>query len=317
MRDAANPQIGVPLIEYVLGAEALLVDELEAKGLLESPAVRMREFGFQHVCVSREPSQTLALEAARKLIESNHTDPQTIDAIYYVGAMPGGHALLNGDPRSAFNYPVAQLQYELEATRALALGVSQVGCAGMMATVTLARNFLLANQLAERVLCVSSDVLPPGSRREMIYNVVSDGACALLVEKGSATNRILSYRQITKGYYWDFVHKKNEIAAAYFPTARTIIRDTLHDSGSEWSEIAQIVPHNVSLRSWEILLGLLGVSGDKLFADNISKFGHVIAADNWMNLRDISNSGKLVSKDKVIMFTFGFGANWSCMVLEH
>lgn len=317
MPGSAQTSVGVAAIEYVLGRETVSVDELEARGLLDTPAVRMREFGFRCVRVSRQSQHELAFEAAGQLIENSHTDPRTIDAIYYVGATPDSHAVMNGDPRSAFHYPAAQLQYELEMTRAIALGVSQAGCAGMMAAVTLARNFLLSNQFAERVLCVSSDVLPAGSRREMIYNVVSDGACALLVEKGSSTNRIMGYRQITKGYYWDFLHKKNEIAAAYFPTARTIIRDCLGSCGLEWPALARIVPHNVSLRSWEILLALLGVSSEKLFADNIAKFGHVIAADNWMNLRDVSNDGGLASGDKVLLFTFGFGANWSCMILEH
>lgn len=317
MFDKPQTSIGVPAIEYVLGSETVSMEELEAQGLLETPAIRMREFGFQYVRISREPSYTLALQAARNLIEVGRTDPHTIDAIYYVGATPDSHALMNGDPRSVFHYPVAQLQYELEMTRAVATGISQAGCTGMLAAVSLARNFLLANQSAQRVLCVSSDVLPPRNRREMIYNAVSDGACALLVEKGSSTNRILSYRQITKGYYWDFVNKKNEIAAAYFPTARTIILDSLLDSGIDWPALTRIVPHNVSLRSWQILLGLLGVGGEKLFADNIAKFGHVIAADNWMNLRDASSTGRLTPKDKFLLFTFGFGANWSCMILEH
>jgi 3-oxoacyl-[acyl-carrier-protein] synthase III len=317
MLDNSQTSVGVPSIEYVLGSETVSIEELEARGLLETSAMRMREFGFRYVRVSSESSYTLALQAARNLIETSRTDPRTIDAIYYVGATPDSHALTNGDPRSAFHYPVAQLQYELEMTRAVATGISQVGCAGMMAAVLLARNFLLANQSTQRVLCVSSDVLPAGSRREMIYNAISDGACALLVEKGSSTNRILSYRQITKGYYWDFVNKKNEIAAAYFPTACTAIRGSLQDTGIDWPALARIVPHNVSLRSWEILLGLLGVKGEKLFAENIAKFGHVIAADNWMNLHDLANGGALAPKDKLLLFTFGFGANWSCMVLEH
>jgi 3-oxoacyl-[acyl-carrier-protein] synthase III len=317
MLDEPQTIIGVPAIEYVLGEETLDVEELDAQGLLETPANRMREFGFQYVRTSRESPYALALQAARRLIENSPIDSNTIDAIYYVGATPDSHALMNGDPRSAFHYPVAQLQYELEMTRAATIGVSQVGCAGLMAAVSLARDFLLSNPCAERVICVSSDVLPSGSRREMIYNVVSDGACAVLVQKGSSTNRILSYRQITKGYYWDFAHKKNEIAAAYFPTARTIIRESMENSGLDLATLARIVPHNVSLRSWEILLGLLGATTAKLFADNIAKFGHVIAADNWMNLRDLSCRGELAPKDKLLLFTFGFGANWSCMVLEH
>jgi 3-oxoacyl-[acyl-carrier-protein] synthase-3 len=221
------------------------------------------------------------------------------------------------DPLSAFNYPVAQLQYELELTHATAFGVSQVGCLGLMASVALAKDFLLSSESARRALCVSADVLPAGCRREMIYNVISDGACAVLLEKECHRNRILSYRQVTKGYYWNSIAQKNEITAAYFPTARNIVRDTLADADLDSSDISCILPHNVSLRSWEILLGLIQIGREKLFAENIAKMAHVIAADNWINLRDAAETGRLHHGDKLLLFTFGFGANWACMVLEH
>jgi 3-oxoacyl-[acyl-carrier-protein] synthase-3 len=259
----------------------------------------------------------LGLRAARKLLGVASVDPESVDAIFYVGATPISHAVVTSDRRSAFNYPVAYLQYELELTGAVATGVSQLGCAGLMTAVSMARNFLIANESASRVLCVSSDVFPAGSRREMIYNVISDGACALLVEKGAGKNRILDYRQVTKGYYWDLTTKKNEIAAAYFPTARAIMQDTLRDCGIDWSSVGLILPHNVSLRSWEILLGLIGAPAEKLFGANIARFGHVIAADNFINLRDAEDTGRVQPGDKLLLFTFGFGANWACMLLEH
>jgi 3-oxoacyl-[acyl-carrier-protein] synthase-3 len=187
----------------------------------------------------------------------------------------------------------------------------------MMASVALARDFLHTHEGASRVLCVSSDVLPGGCKREMIYNLISDGACAVLVEKKCTRNRICAHQQITKGYYWDSIARKSEIAAAYFPTARTIIRDTLKDAHLDLSEVSCILPHNVSLRSWEILLGLLHSNPEKLFMDNIGKIAHVVAADNWINLKDATDAGRLCRGDKLLMFTFGFGANWGCMVLEH
>jgi 3-oxoacyl-[acyl-carrier-protein] synthase-3 len=151
----------------------------------------------------------------------------------------------------------------------------------------------------------------------MMYNVISDGACAVLLEKKCGRNRILAYRQITKGYYWDAIARKNEITAAYFPTARNIVRDALADAGLDSSDISCILPHNVSLRSWEILLGLIQIGREKLFAENIAKMAHVIAADNWINLQAATETGKLCHGDKLLLFTFGFGANWACMVLEH
>jgi 3-oxoacyl-[acyl-carrier-protein] synthase III len=317
MGHSSQPPVGVTAIEYVLGAETASVEELGNRGLLETPAARLQEFGFHCVRLSPEPSQALGLLAARKLLEVATVDPESVDAIFYVGATPLSHAVATDDPRSAFNYPVAHLQYELGLTRASTTGISQLGCAGLITAVSMARNFLISNESASRVLCVSSDVFPSGSRREMIYNVISDGACALLVEKGAEKNLILDYRQITKGYYWDLTTKKNEIAAAYFPTARTIMQDTLRDCGIDWPSVGLILPHNVSLRSWEILLGLIGAPTEKLFAANIARFGHVIAADNWINLHDAEDSGRVQPKDKLLLFTFGFGANWACMLLEH
>ena len=309
--------VGISAIEYILGSDAVSVEELEAQGLLDSPAARLREFGFTSARVSQDSGYALATAAADKLLEATGTNRASVGAIFYAGATPWSHAVETPNPMSAFNYPVAQLQYELELTQAVAFGVSQAGCLGMMASVALARDFLLSSNGASRALCVSTDLLPAGCKREMIYNLISDGACAVLVEKSCERNRILAYRQITKGYYWNSIVQKNEIVAAYFPTARNIIRDTLAEAQLDSANISCILPHNVSLRSWEILLGLIEISPDKLFAENISKIAHVIAADNWINLRDATLAGRLRQGDKLLLFTFGFGANWACMVLEH
>jgi 3-oxoacyl-[acyl-carrier-protein] synthase III len=312
-----STDVGISAVEYVLGSETVSLEELEIQGLLESPAARLRDFGFECARVSRQASHILATSAARQLLENNRIDPNDVGAIFYAGAIPSSHAVETFDPLSVFSYPVAQLQYELELTRAKAVGISQVGCLGLVSSVALAWDFLRSNQDADRALCVSADVLPPGSKREVIYNVISDGACAVLIEKRCASNRILAYRQVTKGYYWDAVKRKNEIAAAYFPTARAIVRAILADTHLDSSSLAHIIPHNVSRRSWEILLGLLQIGKEKLFAENISRFAHVIAADNWINLKDAERAGRLRPGDKLLMFTFGFGANWACMILEH
>jgi 3-oxoacyl-[acyl-carrier-protein] synthase-3 len=151
----------------------------------------------------------------------------------------------------------------------------------------------------------------------MLYSVISDGACALLVSRNAARNRVVAHRQVTKGYYWNSAVMRNEIIAAYFPTARNLISHTLAQAGLTPQEVGAIIPHNVSLRSWEILLGLLGIEPERLFADNISRIGHVIAADNWINLKDAGESGRLYTGQNVLLFNFGYGANWSCTVLEH
>jgi len=317
--DHDQHSIGISAIEYALPEHCMALQELAVAGRLDSPAERLGEFGFEKIHVSTEPAETLAWQAVEKLMRNYAVAAGSVSAILYAGAIPSSHliggtteAFLNG-----FNYPVARLQYEFGLLNATVAGISQVGCLGLMTAVKWASDFLVANPEARSVLCVSADVFPPQAKREMIYNVISDGACALLVERGAGTNRIVAQRQITKGYYWDSIGRQNEIVAAYFPTARHIVSDTLAAAGIESGDLAWIIPHNVSLRSWEILLGLLGLPREKLFSDNIATKGHVIAADNFINLKDATDNGRFRRGDKLLLFNFGFGANWGCLILEH
>ena len=312
----ATPAIHIAGIEYALPDRAVTLDALAADGRLRSDPGTLREFGFEQAWIAGSEAADLPLRAARRLLETAAIDRAQVDAILYAGAAPGSHAtgetLLGG-----FSYPVSRLQYELGLGAARTYGISQTGCLGLMAAVALGRALLIADTEVRHVLCVSADVLPPRSTREILYNVISDGACALLLARGDGPNRILAERQITKGYYWDCDALGNEIVAAYFPTARAVIRDTLETAGLRPDDVALVVPHNVSLRSWEILLRLTGLRRDQLYADNIAARGHMIAGDNFMNLKDAAAAGRLRRGDRTLLFNFGFGASWACLLLEH
>lgn len=308
--------IGIGAIAYALPETAVDLTTVGDRGLLDSPPSVLAEFGFCRVHIADRPADEMALDALRRLLDEAQLDPESIDALFFAGAIPSSHQVADGSPLDGFNYPVARLQYECGLMNATAVGVSQAGCTGMMTAVALAADHLRANPAARRIVCVSADVLAPGAKREIIYNVISDGACALLVERGSARNRILAYERVTKGYYWNAGTSRDEIVAAYFPTARTLVRDTLAGAGLAAADVAAVIPHNVSLRSWQILLPILGIPIDRLFADNIPRKGHVIAADNFINLRDAADGGRIRAGDRVLLFNFGFGANWACMILE-
>lgn len=304
-------------VEYELPARALSLEELAQQGRLKSSADALRGFGFERAWVA-DPQDAggLVLRAVRRLLDTTAVDPASIDLLFYAGASPRAHAssesLLGG-----FSYPVSRLQYEVGCVNARTIGVSQTGCLGLMTAISMGRAALVANDAIRRALCVSVDVLPAGSPREILYNLISDGACAVLLERGEGPNRIISERQVTKGYYWDCESLGNEIVAAYFPTARTIIRDTLSSAGLTPDDIALIVPHNVSLRSWEILLQLTGFPLQRLYGENIGTKAHVISGDNFINLKDAERAGRLRDGDRLLLFNFGFGASWCSLLLEH
>jgi 3-oxoacyl-[acyl-carrier-protein] synthase-3 len=309
--------IGISAIAYALPDASVDLQLLAERGLLESPAPVLAEFGFERTYVSASPPEALAAAALTALLTDEDVDPESVDALFYAGAIPHSHRVdATGTSLDLFSYPAARLQYECGLARAVALGVSQAGCTGLMAAVALAADHLRAHPGANRVVCVSADVLPADAPREIVYNVISDGACALLVERDAPRNRLLAYRQITKGYYWSSGVRRNELVAAYFPTARSIVCETLRNAGLTPAHVALVLPHNVSLRSWQILLPLVGIPIDRLFADNIAAKGHVIAADNFINLKDAGAAGRIRKGDRLLLFNFGFGANWAALVLE-
>jgi 3-oxoacyl-[acyl-carrier-protein] synthase-3 len=309
--------IGLEAIEYALPDTRRNLAELEAAGALETSAHQLREFGFENAFTSQGDAFDLAAKATAALLQKNDVEPEKIDALFFAGAIASSHSVdASQEFLSAFNYPACKLQYEFGLLNATVAGISQTGCMGMMTAVKCAADFLSATE-AENALCVSADVLPPSAKRELIYNVISDGACAVLVRKNGSRNFLRAHHHRTKGYYWDCVARRNEIVAAYFPTACKIIGETLAKAGTGPNELAWIIPHNVSRRSWQILLSLVGISPERLFDENISAIGHIIAADNFINLKDAADRGRVNRGDKLLLFNFGFGAHWGCMLLEH
>src|SRR5438552_16958476 len=137
----------------------------------------------------------------------------------------------------------------------------------------MARALIVAEDDLKAVLCVSADKFPAGRHRDLAYNVVSDGACAALVRRDSERNRIVECTQVMKGALWDSEEIENEIIVAYFPTARAIGERTLAKSGLEMDDIDLIIPHNVALRSWEILGRLIGCPADRICRVNSARAG--------------------------------------------
>jgi 3-oxoacyl-[acyl-carrier-protein] synthase-3 len=321
--------VGIDAVAYWLPEYSPTLVELEQRGALRGPASTLASFGFERARVAEHESHVdMAVSAVRQLLDETGTPPDEIDLVLYAGALtssttmecapaPEGSVLQMRDLMDFFKYPASRLQSEFDLANATVAGVDQQGCAAIFSAVRLARATLLAEPDVRTVLCVSADRLPNGSSREVVYNLVSDGACAMLVRRGATQNRIVAMHQVTKGAFWDSGSLENEIIAAYFPTARTVIEDTVRKAGVTLDDIRWIIPHNVSLRSWQILLGLVGVPREKLFSQNIGRVGHTIAADNFINLRDATDAGLLRKGDLLLLFTFGYGLNWSCMVLEH
>jgi 3-oxoacyl-[acyl-carrier-protein] synthase-3 len=318
---------GIEAIAEYLPPHVASVRELAERGLLRGSAETLSSFGFETVHLAcEETNLEMAIAATESLLEENEIDRGEIGMVLYAAALNSSSTLgtANGESvlqldnvHDLFKYPASVLQTELDLTNASVMGINQVGCVSIFAALRMARAVIAAEDDLSAVLCVSADKFPSGRRRDLAYNLVSDGACAALVRRGGTRNKIVECAQVTKGALWDSEEIENEIIAAYFPTAASLVERTLEKAGMTMDDIALVIPHNVSMRSWEILGRLIKCPADRIYTDNISKVGHTIASDNLLNLRRATEEGRVQKGDRLLLFTFGYGSNWACMIVEH
>ncbi len=309
---------------YALPATSRSVRELAAAGQLQSSAELLETFGFGQVHVATaETPFALALQAAEALLTERGVERDRVDLLLWAGTPAVAYAAggAAADAPSAlgttrrFHYPAMRLQYELGLERADVLALDQLACSTLFGAMRVAKA-LCESEGLDRVLCVSSEFFPGAAGREAIFNCTTDAACAVLVERGGTAGRMVATGQASKGYYWDCDARRDEIVASYFPTARHVVADTLRRAGWQPGDVTWVIPHNVSLRSWEILLGLTGIPRDRLWSRNIARHGHSLAGDNFINLRDATDAGDIRPGDKLLLFSYGYGAHWHALAVE-
>lgn len=300
---------------------ALLPDTFVPLAALEtdSPAENLQAFGFEGAWIAEDIS-ALAVKAANTALETAGLLPRDVDALLVAGALPEAHhrnsqAVAEAGLLGRFCYQASWFQDALALERAFISGVAQQGCAGMFSALRQARALLMAEPELEHVLCVGADAFPAGAKREVLYNVVSDAACAVILSRAQLRYRWLAHHQISKGWYWDVPARQSEIIAAYFPTAAMTIRRVLAKAALQASEVDLVIPTGVNAASWPILMRLCGIPEDRLFQPT-QRFGHTIAADSFLMLDQARQAGVLKPGQRVLIFTYGFGSSWSAIMLE-
>lgn len=324
-QEALTPTPCIGGIAYAFPRASRTVHELAAAGAVQSEPELLERFGFRQVHVADgETPYELALSAAGRLLRERELDPAGVGLLVYGGA-PGTAAFTAHPTRETaaaalrtterFKYPATRLQWELGLENATVLGVEQLACTTLFGAVRVARALCLAEGV-ERALCVAAEFFPAEAGREAIYNCTSDAACAVLVEREGARNRLVASAHVTKGYYWDADALRDEVVASYFPTARHVMERALAEAGWRAEEVDWVIPHNVSLRSWQILLGLVRLPRARLWDAGVARDGHTLAGDNFINLGDALASGQVRPGEKLLLFSYGYGAHWTALAVE-
>lgn len=317
--------MGLSGVAGVLPPRHRSLSELAAAGLLSSTPQALSALGFERarICDAGYLPEDLVLDAATTALSEAGLQAHEVDLLVWASARPESH-VRPADPEASpsaalmqgFRYNSAWLQNALGLYNAEVMGVAQQGCSTMFSALRVARAVLLAEPARQHALCVGLDVLPGGAPREILYNVISDAACAVVVSCGCSEERWLGFRQLSRGYYWDPSARGPEIVAGYFPTAKAVIEQLLAEHALAPGDVDVVVPTGVSRSSWEILLRLVGIPEDRLHQGPTS-FGHTITSDSFIYLQDLRRRGRVPKGSRLLLFTYGFGSSWCALLLEH
>jgi 3-oxoacyl-[acyl-carrier-protein] synthase-3 len=306
-------------LSWAVGEERRTVEEAGDRGLLVSPAALLREAGFQehHTC----GSDTSAYDLASRAIEPIRAHLPGTGAIVYATTLP-----LNGsigsevrfretrDVKHLMDFPASHVQADFGLDRAFVIGLAQQACTGLLGSLRLAALLLRGDPAVGRVLCVTADRFPPGALYEQSYNLISDGAAACMVSTEPGGYRLLAAHAITNGAL--ATASDDETVGVYFSYTHRIIQETLAQAALRMEDIAWIVPQNMNVRAWQILGRLLKIDEARVAFPTLGSIGHVIAADNLINLATLAGRGDVHAGDRLLLVMSGYGLNWQCVVLE-
>ena len=311
--------IGISSLSYAHPKRRITLRQLENDARLRSKKSVLQDFGFD-ICYEAKNSKEftkLLKECAEHAIKSSNLSKEEIKfLLLYRGVNYDFLSMENHSELAIFRYLSTRLHYELNLPNANAITLSEQGCCGLLTMINLGYHYL--NSSGEKaVLGLAGDFLPHGSKREVIYNLMSDAACGFILQTNSPKNKIVGYHQTLHSYYWDTPDREDELLASYFPIAERTIKQALVKCGLKVEDVDWFIPHNVSKRSWEILAKLINIPQEKIWTENIAHKGHTVTCDHIINLFDMEHKNLLKKGDILALFTFGFGAIWSCMIIKH
>lgn len=306
-------------LSYYLGDRSFSLDESAAAGRLISSPDALKESGFDRhcICTDNQSAYDLARECANKL----KPQLESVGAILYSTCLPA-----NGncgseekyrqtrDVKYLMDFPGSHLQSEFGMERAFVLGINQQACTGMLGTLRMAKMLLAEDPEIESVLCITADRFPYAALYEQAYNLISDGAAAALVSREPGKFRIVACHGITNGGLAQA--SDEETAATYFVYSNRVIKETLAKAKLSLDDIDWIVPQNMNKKAWQILARLLKFDESKTFAGSRPEVGHVISADNMINLDLLSKGGGVEPGQYLMLIMAGYGMNWQCVILE-
>lgn len=273
----------------------------------------------RHIVEKGVPTSTLAVEAAKILLEQTKTDPTEVGMIIVATVTPD----------MMFPATACVVQEQLGATKAWGFDLS-AACAGFAYALTVGAQF--AAGAHKKVVVIGSDtmssIIDYKDRGTAI--LFGDGAGAVLLEPAGDNEGILDFAHDVDGSGGKFLYMPG--GGSLNPTSHDTVDKNMHvvhqegsqvfkyavrrmaelavelleRNGYKSSDLALVVPHQANLRIIRAMQERLGVDDSKVMV-NIDRYGNTTAGTIPLGLRDAQAQGLLHKGDLVLLVAVGAG----------
>ena len=263
----------------------------------------------RRVAGADEYTSDLAVEAARRAIESAGVDKNDIDMLIVATATP--------DRKSPSTACIVQSKLGI-SNCCPAFDLAAV-CSGFLYAMTVAAQFLQSGA-CRRVLVIGADTfskITDWKHRNCVF--FGDGAGAVVMDQNSVGGGLFSSLLFANGAGMDgfTVYPKDQTftmnGRAVYDAATTVLPDAIQRllalNQLSMSDVSVVVPHQPSMRVLRRTAELLN-AGENVVQTNLENYANTAGATVPLLLDEVNRAGKLKAGDLVVFAAVGSGWTW-------
>lgn len=300
-------KVGISYLDYYIPTNGITVDDFLTgvgnsfpssfssqeeysdflKGILKLESIRMEGTLEDHQMIE-ELIQTFFLKNAE--IKADHIDV----------------LIVSQETKAGQTENIANLiQYKCGLNNAFILHVSGNQCSNMEVAVSIASSLLKSNLKLNNILIVGSTKISQLKDRMIdTYGVYGDGAGIILVNRSPRIAYIDSYL-INDSSYYD-LSKKSASVLSKIQNYLKCIRTLLQQNNITEDQLTMVLIQNANPLLIVQCLNSLGIKKDRIFFDNLGKYGHLDSLDFIINMKDYSGKRAFEPQGYVLCFGIGY-----------
>jgi 3-oxoacyl-[acyl-carrier-protein] synthase-3 len=297
-----------------------------------------RDIGIEAVHVAgKETAASLAINAAKRVMQKSGIDPLEIDLIIDFTSIPEDYV--------APTWSAAGLvQREIGAARAFATAINTGGCASYQTTLKVACSLMSANERYQTALLIAGDKTPEFNHNYYPITVVSDGGSAVILRKNVEQRRILGVEVATLGKLHDIwvipgIHNRDpkdiggkfpkwlhvcgniarfnkELIPMNLFMFRKVMQGVLKQVGRKLQDVSFFIYPTFSAWDLKAFCEAFNVPKEKIFLDGLHH-GHLQETDMVLDYVDAIEAGRIKDGDLVMLTTNGAGFSWGATLVQH